>query len=233
MASEKPISTPPTAPSSAQLPPIPRAAAAAAAAQQQHLDRRGIPGSGGRPRRHDAHHDGLAGPVPVPTDDYDFESANAKFKKEGIDASPATTPSAVSANPSAGGGGLLDAIPPPPKATQSFYDKSSFFDDISSEVKERYERRDGTQVEQPALGGYEGGGRGRGRGGGRGRSNRLAEERKNLATFGDTGSALGGGGYGGRGGRRGRGRGGYRGRGGGGGGPGAGGPAYGNGVVRG
>lgn len=170
----------------------------------------------------------------MPNKEFDFESANAKFQKHketsatagGEEAASveASTSSALQGN---GTGGLLDAIPPPNAESQgSFYDKSGFFDNISSEIKERYERTT-PNAGQEAGGGDAGsgffdapggrGGRG-GRGGGgrgRGRANRIAEEMKNMQTFGDTGASVGGGsGGGGRGGRGRGGRGGYRGRGG-------------------
>ena len=141
----------------------------------------------------------------MPNREFDFESANAKFHKHSSadDDAPATS-----------GGGLLDAIPPPATESGTFYDKSGFFDNISSEIKERYERTTPTSNANAEAGEGSGffdapGGRGRGRGGarGRGRANRIAEEMKNMQTFGDTGASVGGG----RG--RGRGRGGYRGRG--------------------
>ena len=63
----------------------------------------------------------------VPSSDYDFESANARFQKD----------RATALDPTAQQPAKLEAIPDAPAA--SFYDKKSgFFDDISSEVKDRF-----------------------------------------------------------------------------------------------
>ncbi|KAH8791294.1 Scd6-like Sm domain-containing protein [Hyaloscypha sp. PMI_1271] len=119
----------------------------------------------------------------VPTSDFDFESSNAKFSKEDL-VKEAIAGSPIGENPP-------DATSPTESAVQtSGYNKStSFFDNISSEAKER----------------MEGGGNRPG-----GREWRGEEQKKNLETFGQ-GSVDNGyrGGYRGRG----RGRGGYRGRG--------------------
>lgn len=160
----------------------------------------------------------------MPNKEFDFEQANAKFQK------PTTTTDNASTSAQTNGG-LLDSIPPPSSESPgNFYDKKSgFFDNISSEVKERYERSTpaahAENGEGSAGGGFfdtpggRGGRGGRGGGGrGRGRANRIAEEQKNMQTFGDTGSQFnssggrGGRGRGGRGGgyRGGRGRGGPR-----------------------
>ncbi|KAJ5032859.1 uncharacterized protein L3040_009450 [Drepanopeziza brunnea f. sp. 'multigermtubi'] len=136
--------------------------------------------------------------VEVPESDFDFESANAKFNKqdlikEAIAGSPVSSPTE----------------PDTPAAPAGGYNKaSSFFDDISSESKDRMEAN-GTRpggrewrgeeqkknVETFGQGsvdnGYRGGFRGRGRG---------------------RGGSRGGRGYSGNG-QPGRGRGGYRGRG--------------------
>lgn len=121
--------------------------------------------------------------IEVPTTDFDFESSNAKFSKqdlvkEAIAGSPqGTTPQAAS--------------PTDAELPASAYNKStSFFDNISSEAKERMEN-----------GGTRSGGR----------EWRGEEQKKNVETFGQ-GSVDNGyrGGYRGRG----RGRGGFRGRGG-------------------
>lgn len=112
----------------------------------------------------------------------------------------------------------MDSIPPPSSESPgNFYDKKSgFFDNISSEVKERYERTTATATTQDGKNSNGGGGffdapGGRvGRGGrGRGRAIRMAEEMKNMQTFGDTGASVGGGARGGRG-RGVRGGGGHR-----------------------
>jgi protein LSM14 len=132
--------------------------------------------------------------VEVPTTDYDFESANAKFNKQDLvkEAIASGTPvSEHEAKPVNGttesAGGADDNAA---SLAQAAYDrKSSFFDNISSESRDREE---GTS--------------------GRGREWRGEEEKKNIETFGQ-GSVDGyRGGYRNRG--RGRGYGGPRGRGG-------------------
>ncbi|SPO31288.1 related to SCD6 - protein may bind RNA and have a role in RNA processing [Ustilago trichophora] len=237
-APQQPSSTPSPSslPHAAHLPAIPHAAAAAAKAAA-HSDRRAAGADRSAtngPRTNNHRHRADVGGPSMPNKEFDFESANAKFQKHketgaavgGEEAASfeASTSSASQAN---GGGGLLDAILPPPNAESqgSFYDKSGFFDNISSEIKERYERTT-PNAGQEAGGdagsglfdapGGRGGRGGRGGGGrGRGRANRIAEEMKNMQTFGDTGASVGGGsGGGGRGGRGRGGRGGYRGRGG-------------------
>ncbi|KAJ9475500.1 Protein SCD6 [Pseudozyma hubeiensis] len=204
------------------LPAIPHAAAAAAkaaaAAQRPHASNgNGGARGGGAAREGRTQRDVIGGPS-MPNKEFDFESANAKFQKH----SEAGEAAATNGDASNGGAGLLDSIPP--AGEKEFYDKSGFFDNISSEVKERYERNDQPRggVEQGDGGffdvpGGRGGRGGRGGGGrGRGRAGRMAEEMKNMQTFGDTGASTGGGGRGGRGrgrGGRGRGRGGQRGAG--------------------
>jgi protein LSM14 len=161
-------------------------------------------GTANGPRRGGRRHSEQEGKkVEVPTTDYDFASANAKFNKGDLvkeaiaSGSPVVTPTdginGTSQLPATNGEKTetSQAIPP---AGVAYNKNASFFDNISSESKERTE---------------EGGNR---RGG---REFRSEERQKNLETFGqgsvDTGYR---GGYG-RGGR-GRGRGGYgRGRGGG------------------
>ncbi len=155
--------------------------------------------------------------VDVPTEDYDFESANATFNKQDLIkeaiASGATLPSTEPADQpatngvaeSAGEGGTRErgVLPMP-----TYNKATSFFDNISSEAKEREEgggpRRGGREwrgeeqkrnVETFGQGsvdtGYRGHyrGRGRGRGFGRGRG----------GGFGGRGGGRGGGGAGGRG----------------------------------
>ena len=130
----------------------------------------------------------------VPTTDFDFQSSNAKFNKQDLvkeaiatgsplgDAS--TTPIADVINHGDANGETEDVVIPP-----SAYDKgASFFDNISSELKDRDEAK-------------------------RGQEFRSAERTKNMETFGQ-GSVDGyRGGYRGRGRGRARGRGGFRGRG--------------------
>lgn len=201
----------------ANLPAVPRAAAAAAAAaagQERHGSvGRSVPGSGGRQRGPQSSvFDNPVGrrgnaPVEVPDTDFDFDASNAKFAKQ-----PKANGEEVDNEKEEEGEEQKDVLSsiPPPSEGKSFYDKSSFFDSISNEVTERQEGQQSRQTageDQGQFGGR-GGGRG-GRGGGRGRADRLAEERRNMDTFGEVGSF--GGGPRGRG--RGRGRGG-RGRGG-------------------
>jgi protein LSM14 len=143
------------------------------------------PGGGHRGRGRGGHsHE--AAKFEVPAADFDFESSNAKFNKqdlvkEAIAGSPlAETP--PSGPDDAANGSML--IPP----SGSYNKKASFFDDLSSEIKDRADGAD-----RPG-----------------GRVWRGEEQKKNLETFGQ-GSVDNGyrGGYRGRG----RGRGGHRGRG--------------------
>ncbi|KAI0873658.1 Scd6-like Sm domain-containing protein [Hypoxylon argillaceum] len=142
---------------------------------------RGGPGRGrGRGGR-----GGIQSKVEVPDVDFDFQTANAKFNKQDL------------ANEAVGSPPVRDApnghASKTPEPTDGAYNKTrSFFDNISSEAKERAEN-----------GGQKPGGR----------EWRGEEQRKNMETFGQ-GSVDGGyrGGYRGR--VRGRGRGNNRGRGG-------------------
>ncbi|KAL3421301.1 hypothetical protein PVAG01_07746 [Phlyctema vagabunda] len=135
--------------------------------------------------------------VDVPATDFDFESSNAKFNKQDL------VKEAIAGSPLGEAPPIPDAVEEKPEVPVGGYNKStSFFDNISSESKDRAE----------ASGGRPGG-----------REWRGEEQKKNLETFGQ-GSVDNGyrGGYRGRGrGRGGRGRGysgngqpGYRGRGG-------------------
>lgn len=123
--------------------------------------------------------------VDVPDSDFDFASSNAKFNKQAIAGSPlADTPNGGSVTP--------EVVPDVAAAGAPAYNKSkSFFDNISSEAKDRLENNG----QKPG-----------------GREWRGEEQRKNIETFGQ-GSVDGGyRGYRGRGrGRGGRGRGNYRG----------------------
>lgn len=158
-------------------------------------------GERGNHRGNRRHTDQQGKKVEVPTTDYDFESANAKFNKQDLvkeaiaSGSPLATPvdetSGAASLPTTNGdkeGGETKATNP----TVAYNKSSSFFDNISSESKDRSEG-DGHRVV--------------------GREFRSEERQKNLETFGQ-GSVDNGyrGGYG-RGGR-GRGRGHGRGRGG-------------------
>ena len=130
----------------------------------------------------------------IPASDYDFESANAKFNKEDMIKEAIASGSPVM--DSQQDGNLDGAIKSStnddhfheslsPTSTEAYNKSSSFFDNISSEAKDREEGSN------PSAGrGWKG-----------------EEIRKNLETFGQ-GSVDNGSGY------RGRGRGGFRGRGG-------------------
>jgi len=135
----------------------------------------------------------------VPKEDYDFESANAKFSKEGMAKEHTAAGSAMGSPLSGGQNG--DAKPmdnghgreddedvaiPGAAADKLYNKKSSFFDDISSDLKDR--------TEAAASGGHYVDGR----------AMRREERSRNMETFGQ-GSVDGGVGY--RGGFRGRGRG--------------------------
>jgi len=158
----------------------------------------------------------------VPATDFDFEEANAKFNKEDLikeaiaTGSPVGTPGEAGSEPqlpaydaangtngaAEGGGDRRRDVVIPPAAPQQTYNKSSsFFDNISSELKDREDAR-GTG---PAMGAGVGVGAG-------GREFRNAERSKNLETFGQGSVDSYRGGLRGRG--RGRGRGFGRGRGG-------------------
>ncbi|CAH7688655.1 putative G2/M phase checkpoint control protein Sum2 [Phakopsora pachyrhizi] len=144
----------------------------------------------------------------VPLQDFDFASANAKFQKAAL---APHKPNGTSANGTSeeskiGEADQLSAATEnltlkatkedetkkeedifiPEAAPGSYYDKKkSFFDDISSEVKER-----SAIVQEGSRGGNTGASRGLGgRGGGRGRGGKMwdrnAERQKNLDTFGD------------------------------------------------
>jgi protein LSM14 len=132
----------------------------------------------------------------IPKSDYDFESANAKFNKEDLikeaiaSGSPLgeTPASAIDSTDGApapattNGEGRKDSLPGV-TATHAYNKSTSFFDNISSEIKDREEERS-----QP-----------------RGRAWRSEEIKKNLETFGQ--GSVDNGGFRGRGrGFRGRGR---------------------------
>lgn len=138
--------------------------------------------------------------VEVPSTDYDFASANAKFNKQDLvkeviaggedeRVTHLETP-ANGTNGYADGNSKDDVVIPPAK----YYNRgSSFFDNISCENKERAEAKEGEKPRGGAVW-------------------RGEEQKKNLETFGQ-GSVDGGFNHYGRGWRgRGRGRGGYRGR---------------------
>lgn len=129
--------------------------------------------------------------IEVPKEDYDFESANAKFNKEDLAKEGVASPSHNGDTKSVENGHAHDneedvTIP----TDKSYNKKSSFFDDISSDLKDRTEaaQSGGHYVDGRAMrreersrnmetfgqgsvdvGGYRGGFRGRGRGRGFGR----------------------------------------------------------------
>lgn len=132
----------------------------------------------------------------IPKSDYDFESANAKFNKEDlikeaiasgsplreIPTSNTNGPDGTPTPATTNGEGRNDSLPGI-AATQAYNKSTSFFDNISSEIKDREEERS-----QP-----------------RGRAWRGEEIKKNMETFGQ--GSVDGGGFRGRGrGFRGRGR---------------------------
>lgn len=125
--------------------------------------------------------------IEIPKSDYDFESANKKFNKEdlikeaiaGDSLVDEEDPADIAEDTPTEGIERKNSIP----ATNKVYNKStSFFDNISSESRDREEHTDGRP---------------------NGRQNRAEEFKKNVDTFGQ-GNVDGG--------YRGRGRGGYRGR---------------------
>lgn len=128
--------------------------------------------------------------IEIPKDDYDFESANAKFNKEDMSKEVSASPLAETAGEDANDAAEATASNGEPRkdslASAQVYNKtSSFFDNISSESKDRQE----AQEERV-----------------NGRQMRSEEYKKNLDTFGQ--GNVDGGGYRGRG--RGRGfRGGF------------------------
>ncbi|KAH8593190.1 Scd6-like Sm domain-containing protein [Bisporella sp. PMI_857] len=119
--------------------------------------------------------------VEVPATDFDFESSNAKFNKEDL------VKEAIAGSPL---GEKEVASPIEPEAPATYNKATSFFDNISSDSKDRAESNGG----RPG-----------------GREWRGEEQKKNVETFGEGSVDNGGyrGGYRGRG--RGRGRGGFRG----------------------
>jgi protein LSM14 len=134
--------------------------------------------------------------IEIPKSDYDFESANAKFNKEDMIKEAIASGSPIGETPGSTIDGTDNAPTPPTtngegrkdsvsgvSATQAYNKSSSFFDNISSESKDREEERG-----QP-----------------RGRAWRGEEIKKNFETFGQ--GSVDGGGFRGRGrGFRGRGR---------------------------
>lgn len=140
--------------------------------------------------------DGPQKTVELPKEDFDFESSNAKFNKQELvkeaiaTGSPVTTPlNGTTPDPIAsatnGQAKSSEDVVIPAKPTEKGYDKkSSFFDNISSDLKDRTEQLHANEqidgramrreersknVETFGQGSVDGGYRGRGRGrGGRG-----------------------------------------------------------------
>ncbi|KAL7751889.1 hypothetical protein RI367_002889 [Sorochytrium milnesiophthora] len=112
--------------------------------RQQHDDQgsRGgqygsVRGRGGRNGQPHRQNNGARGGLPIPREAFDFESANAKFHKEDLveefkklQVNAATT---EQQNDSA-------QVFIPPKADKAYDRKTSFFDDISCDTKERMEQ---------------------------------------------------------------------------------------------
>lgn len=154
---------------------------------------------GGHGGRRGRHHDGKAGDLRVPTTDFDFQSANARFDKSAL---TPKTPKTEETTPNGEGEEAAeeeDKKAAKDRETPTAYNpKSSFFDSLSS-------GSNGPSNENR--------GRGGGRRGGGGRNRREEERERNVATFGEPGGIglmgpgayVGGwGGYGRRGGGRGR-----------------------------
>ena len=159
------------------------------------------PARGGHGGRRGRHHEAKPGHITVPTTDFDFESANARFDKAALGPKTAT-PKSGEATPGANAEGGEESAEgseekkadEKEKAPTAYNPKSSFFDSLSS----------GSNA---PTGGEPRGGRGGGRRGGGGRNRREEERERNVATFGEPGGiGLMGpgayvGGYGRRGGR--------------------------------
>jgi protein LSM14 len=152
----------------------------------------------------------------IPKSDYDFESANAKFNKEDMikeaiaSGSPIGEPSedgVMNGSPDTATNGERRKDSVPAVSVEAYNKSSSFFDNISSEAKDREESASqqfgrgfrGEEIKKNletfGQGSVDGGFRGRGRGGFRGRGRAYGGQRG----YGD---------YGRGGGQRGRGRGG-------------------------
>lgn len=147
-------------------------------------------------RRANTREAGGAKPVQIPSSDFDFEGSNAKFNKEDLIKEAIASGSPLGGPEEANGFDLHAA--PEATAPKALYNKStSFFDNLSSEIKDRQQ----AQEEGKRLGGPQ---------------FRREEGKKNYDTFGqssvDNGQRSG---FRGRGrGHRGRGRGGGGNRGG-------------------
>lgn len=153
--------------------------------------------------------------VEVPTTDFDFESSNAKFNKQDMvkqaiaSGSPLGTPTdelgaaesglnganggAQHSAPAVASGAVEDDVVIPTAGVKKYNKTSSFFDDLSSEIKDRQAAQDdGKRLGGPDF--------------------RFEERKRNMETFGESSPFRGRGGMRGTGGRgRGFGRGGPRG----------------------
>ena len=99
-------------------------------------------GSGGQPSRK----------IEIPTSDYDFESANAKFNKDDLIKEAIASGSPIGETPESTTNGIPETEPATngisrkdslPTSNEKVYDKkSSFFDNISSEAKDREDATD-------------------------------------------------------------------------------------------
>lgn len=174
-------------------------------------------GRGGQGQR-GGRHEGAQKNVEVPKEDFDFETANAKFNKRELakeaiaSGSPLGSPTNETFPSTTNGHADDEDVVIPAKPSEKGYDKkSSFFDNISSDLKDRTEQQQTSEfvdgramrreernrnMETFGQGSVDGGFRGRGRGRGRG--------------YGGRGRGYNGGG---RGGFEGGDRGGFRGRG--------------------
>jgi protein LSM14 len=194
----------PGAPRAAQAPPTGQAPQATSRDQTDNLsqkfnqmrvddqNRQNFRGAGrGRGRGRGGLHGGKS--VAIPDSDFDFESSNAKFNKQDLAKGTVTSPDTLTH--SLNGSAVDEPQPSPaadsteddvviPQAPPAYDKKSSFFDNISSEMKDREDKRAFVGSEfrteerkknietfgQGSVDGYRGGYRGRGRGGrGRGR----------------------------------------------------------------
>lgn len=153
---------------------------------------------GGRGGRRPSNRD-LAKPVEVPTTDFDFETSNAKFNKQDLvkeaiaSGSPLGTPADEPQEEAANGHEAAQAEREVVIPGATYNKSSSFFDNISSELKDRQ----AAQEDGRRMGGME---------------FRTEERKKNFETFGQANVDNGyRGGFRGRGRGRGYGRGGQRG----------------------
>ncbi|KAI3623111.1 hypothetical protein CBS14141_003894 [Malassezia furfur] len=140
---------PAAAPAASGAPEAAAPSLAAPAKQEASVQQRERPTVPGAPANKPvAHRD-----ASLPAKEYDFESANARFEKE-LRGTGGAAPA------------KLEAIPAPnTSGTSSFYDKKSgFFDNISSDVKEHYDRRGQAEA---------------------GRQRQADERARNAQTFGD------------------------------------------------